>query len=863
MIGDFDDNANAFWSLHMNEAKSHDEARIQSLKDDMGSVLIFAGLFSAALMSFVIDKMHDLDTTDPARQMVYYQNQTVVLLAQISTQISTQIPNSPIPIPIPKYDFHPTSSDVRVNAFWFMSLVFSISAALLATLVQQWVRDYMHVFQRYSNPLKSARLRQYLYEGAEGWYMPLVAESVPGLVHVSLFLFFVGLCDSLFALNTTIGIATIVPIAICGLLYVLTMFAPIIDPQSPFQTPFSGMIWYLRQKAFPRRYSDRAFDGALKNVSPNMSTGKVQLAMEETEERKGRDVQAIRWLIDNNTEDDEMESFTMTIPGTFTSEWGVEVWRKVSEVKRYEGANSRQTDFTVTSQTDADLRLSYHDSLHPLHTSHPRTFLRPFGRILGTRIVNTIPHDMTVVQPMLPTPNDPHVARDLAIDDLCKRVRHLLGTCSNRSLFANKELWHKRARGCIEAVASLMSCPNVKLELFGDLEDLERLLRESGETEKIRDLSAAGPDGSFVTRWICLSLVIVTRRISSHDMIKLSAGLAIDRLSKFQIEDDGEQANDDTADRTFKISRRIDNDFNTASQFCVYELRTAFTEEQVRGVLARDHDANISRLEIVASVASQMEDVDMAVSEINRIVKNGLSVHLPGVSFDEFKGTGLIQPIQFLNSLVPEGQESTPQFVFLSQRLRLLCSYAPKLRDIIDGRGDDAHQEVLGSLGTLWDDADRRRSVVGQQHLMERQLWRLLDLRDGGGFGFSVEVFFIVLARLLSPQDTNTALYIGTFRAITSGWRQYRDCIGTQRVILNLICDIAICDRGIFSKPTFPTDIANELLVLLEKMTEGQSGSHFDDAMRELWLGPPMITYNDPWLARELISRFRLSARVP
>ena len=40
-IGDFDDNANSMWSLHLGEAKSHDEARIHSLKDDMDSVLIF------------------------------------------------------------------------------------------------------------------------------------------------------------------------------------------------------------------------------------------------------------------------------------------------------------------------------------------------------------------------------------------------------------------------------------------------------------------------------------------------------------------------------------------------------------------------------------------------------------------------------------------------------------------------------------------------------------------------------------------------------------------------------------------------------------------------------------------------------
>ena len=199
-----------------------------------------------------------------------------------------------------------------------MSLIFSLLAALLATLVQQWVWDYMHMFQWYSNPLKGAQLRQYLYEGAEGWHMPVVAESVPGLVHVSLFLFFFGLGDSLLALNTTVGITTIVPITICGLMYVLSMFAPIMNPQSPFQNPFSGLIWYLRQKVHPRCYLDRASGGSFKAVSSNLSVGQMQLAMEENDERKDRDVRAIRWLIRNWTEDNEMESFAMAIPGAFT-----------------------------------------------------------------------------------------------------------------------------------------------------------------------------------------------------------------------------------------------------------------------------------------------------------------------------------------------------------------------------------------------------------------------------------------------------------------------------------------------------------------------------------------------------------------
>ncbi len=68
--------------------------------------------------------------------------------------------------------------------------------------------------------------------------MPMMPEAVPGCLHVSLFLFFVGLGDSLFNINTTVGMCTIVPISIYGLLYILTTFLPIISPQSPYQNSF-------------------------------------------------------------------------------------------------------------------------------------------------------------------------------------------------------------------------------------------------------------------------------------------------------------------------------------------------------------------------------------------------------------------------------------------------------------------------------------------------------------------------------------------------------------------------------------------------------------------------------------------------
>src|SRR6266576_4024316 len=127
-----------------------------------------AGLFSAVLTAFVVPKIQDLKV-NPADQSAYYQNQTAYMLSRISQQL----PSNYTPYPT----FHASASDRRVNIFWLISLVCSLSAALLATLVQQWVRAYMRVFQQSSNPLKTARIRQFSFEGAQS--LPTVADFVP------------------------------------------------------------------------------------------------------------------------------------------------------------------------------------------------------------------------------------------------------------------------------------------------------------------------------------------------------------------------------------------------------------------------------------------------------------------------------------------------------------------------------------------------------------------------------------------------------------------------------------------------------------------------------------------------------------
>jgi hypothetical protein len=184
---------------------------MKALKDDMDGVLIFvcacffsvqpkihpgltpflsqAGLFSGVLTAFVVPQLQNLQV-NPTIQSVYYQNQSVQMLDRISQQLASagsQISTNLTP-PSPYPTFHASASDRRVNIFWLISLVCSLSAALLATLVQQWVRAYMRIFQQSSNPFKTARIRLFLFEGAGR--LPMVAEAFPGLIHVSVILFF-------------------------------------------------------------------------------------------------------------------------------------------------------------------------------------------------------------------------------------------------------------------------------------------------------------------------------------------------------------------------------------------------------------------------------------------------------------------------------------------------------------------------------------------------------------------------------------------------------------------------------------------------------------------------------------------------
>ena len=773
-----------------------------------------AGLFSAVLTAFVVDSKQNLKP-NPADETVYYLRQHSTILSQISVQLSSIAPQVAIPPtpPPPFPQFSPLASDVRVNVFWFMALAFSLLAALLAILVQQWVRKYMAVFQRYGDPLKSSRVRQYLYEGCEKWYMPRVAEAVPGFLHISLFLFFAGLGDSLLCINTKVALSNIVPIGVSGLLYIFTTFAPLIYPQSPYQNSFSGIFWYLFQKLRGRRFRDRRSDGQMKPVSTNMAEGQVQLSMEETEARRDRDVRAIRWLIGNLTEDAEMEKFLPAIPGSFNTDWGTDVWKRVGKCHNSEDQSRDEIVARPHRNTAAH---------RPLSSWNICTVVRPIVHLI--RKLAPCHHATHATTP-LPVPHPLNVHRysttmdiqgEDVVHELSTRVARSLEICKNRGLFANKDdLWRRRTRACIEATASLLFCANAKRAWFGGI---SKPLGDIGSLEKIRELSLAGLDELFVIRWTCLSLVAIRPILEHNDDVLDSARWTITSFAEGD-----ETGNNDALVTAQKINEALKKASDRLSRLCNALWKTEDLTEDVKEIL-RDHESEISELEQINVEAGRLEPIDRWIYVLQKVINHKshqIISQFPGV-FDDFDLDDEA-PLPFSRIVQLSHDPRRLQFICPRRTIKSMCSPALTLRNILEGKGDaNAYKEMLKNLKEFPFPSWHRDE-------MQLQLWRLQDLCDGDGLGFTVDLFFLALSRLLatsSSKESNSALYTGTFQAIISDWNKHKNSLGTQKLLLGIASreDFAI---------RYPAYIVDEFLLLLGNIFEGQTGPHNDETRQQ------------------------------
>ena len=240
------------WSEYLKDVKEYDEALTETWKEDANGVLTFVSLrllvqtlvtvtnrktaiFSAVVGAFIIESYKML-SPDSGKQ-------TVFLLGQISQQLSG-LANGTIVQPQSYPSSPPSLSIISVNIIWLLSLVLSTTSALLATLTQQWARRYLHLPQIPSVPSERARVRSFLFRGTVIYAIHYAVEIAPTLLHLSVFLFNIGLVIFFFTIFKKVAIVVLVFVVIFGVLYFILTILPCLHHICPYHTPISGIFWY-------------------------------------------------------------------------------------------------------------------------------------------------------------------------------------------------------------------------------------------------------------------------------------------------------------------------------------------------------------------------------------------------------------------------------------------------------------------------------------------------------------------------------------------------------------------------------------------------------------------------------------------
>ncbi|KAF7343198.1 hypothetical protein MVEN_01751000 [Mycena venus] len=315
---DRDEQASAkLWAVYISEAEKYDKALVEGWKSDMEGLLIFAGLFSASLTAFLIESYKTLSPDQGAI--------TIALLAQISRQLDPS--SSTTPPPVDSSSFTPSTASLACNTLWFLSLGLSLSCALIATLVEQWARDFIQRTEMRPSPIIRARIFSYLYFGMQRFSMHTIVGFIPLLLHVSLLLFFAGLVAFLRPINPVLMAVAAAMLGLISAIYSCLTILPIISSDAPYRTPLSNVAWglyqrfsimlYWRRKSLPDEENGMMTDHKSPlsdNHIPTMVAVMNRDAVVPSSQRDKRDGLAIVWTFKSLTDNNELQPFVEALP---------------------------------------------------------------------------------------------------------------------------------------------------------------------------------------------------------------------------------------------------------------------------------------------------------------------------------------------------------------------------------------------------------------------------------------------------------------------------------------------------------------------------------------------------------------------
>ncbi|GJE90531.1 hypothetical protein PsYK624_066710 [Phanerochaete sordida] len=228
------------WQTMAKAVRDIDEDKVRDCKEDIDTLLVFAGLYSAVLSAFNIESYTALQP-DPTDRIIELLERIAIQTQSYSitshTANSSILPRPPLP------SFIAPRWAVRVNGLWFASLIISLATASLSMLVKQWLREYL-AFE-YTAPRERLRARQYRKPELERWKVFEIAALLPILLHLSLGLFFIGLCFFTSNIDERMGFTSIPLVSGWAFFVITTTISPLVSPRCPYKIPLLRSILRL------------------------------------------------------------------------------------------------------------------------------------------------------------------------------------------------------------------------------------------------------------------------------------------------------------------------------------------------------------------------------------------------------------------------------------------------------------------------------------------------------------------------------------------------------------------------------------------------------------------------------------------
>jgi hypothetical protein len=334
---------------------------------------------------------------------------------------------------------------------------------------------------------------------------------------------------------------------------------------------------------------------------------------------------------------------------------------------------------------------------------------------------------------------------------------------------------------------------------LGWFEDILQTLGDIGSFEGNCNLSLAEKDQPFVVRWTCLSIMAI-RPISSSNVFKEHVRLAVESFGELR----GSHRSDEAAEKNAReIDETLEGQWNPNRQSYKFYKRSSAVQRTME---------EIGRMQTFDSETDKLnETIDKVSQRITR--------QLPGVQFDFPDSEPFLQ-----QSLELFRDPSKLRFTSCRRPPTKFNDHLLRINNHPRGSSPSLEGEIFKKIF---------EEAIWPKSLLQRTLWGLRDFRDGGGLAFAVELFLLALKQLLSTspsQESYVALYVATFKAITSDWRRHKHSLGTQKILL----DAVTSEQGILRTYSYPDYITDEFWGLLGDMLEGQTGPHIDRALTDL-----------------------------